>query len=100
MSLVDLICELDPFIHEIKDKEISDYDLEKYLKEILGKYGCIHFRTVYRSVYYVVFIFECEKYTVEVRVEYCECNKITSTEFEITTKPATMKVYRRGDKCG
>ena len=99
MSLVDLISELDSFIHEVKGIKVSDNDLEKYLMEILGKYGCYHFRTVYRSVYYIVFIFECEKYTVEVRVEFCECNRITNAEFEITTKPATMKISRKGGKC-
>jgi len=94
MSLVDIIHELDTFLREIRDREISDYDLEKYLRGVLGKYGCFHFRTVYRSMYYIVFIFECEKYSVEIRVEYCECNKITSSEFEITTKPASMRVTR------
>ena len=94
MSLVDLIYELDKFLREIRGSNVSDNDLEKYLREILSKYQCFHFRTVYRSVYYGVFIFECEKYTVEVRVEFCECNRITNVEFEITTKPATMKVTR------
>jgi len=94
MNIVDLIRELDSFIHEIKDREISDYDLENYLREILGKYGCFHFRTVYRSVYYVVFVFECENYTVEVRVEYCECNKVTSIEYEVLSRVHT-RFYRK-----
>jgi len=95
MSIVNLMRELDVFLHEIKDREISDYDLENYLREILGKYGCFHFRTVYRSVYYVVYVFECADYTVEVRVEYCEFNKIISIEYEVMMRHGYARFSRK-----
>jgi len=55
-----------------------DSELETFLRELLSKYKCFHYRTVYRSMYTVVFVFECEYCTVEIQVEYCDCNKIVS----------------------
>ena len=84
MSVVELIKDIDKFVREIRDKQISDSDLEILLKELLQPYNCFHFRTIYRSIFYVVFVFECEKCSVEVRVTYCECNRITNIEYEIS----------------
>jgi hypothetical protein len=95
MSFVDLLRDLDSFIYGIRDKEISDFDLETLLRELLSKYHCLHFRTIYRSVYYIVFVFECDKYTIEVRVEYCECNKVISSEYEILFRHGYTRISRK-----
>jgi len=91
MSQLDLIRELDSLIHHVKGAEISDYDLEKYLREILSKYNCFHFRTVYRSNFYVVFIFMCENCEVQVSVEYCDCNKISRIEAQVRSRAYEWK---------
>jgi hypothetical protein len=88
MSVLDLVKELDVFIHEIKNTTISDSEIENFLRELLYKYKCFHYRTVYRSMYTTVFIFECENYSINLQVDYCECGKVNTAGFQIVGKYA------------
>jgi hypothetical protein len=94
MSVIDMIGELVVLTNKLRNKELTQLEVEKKLRSILSKYKCFHYRTTYRSPLTVYYLFECELYDVEVLVEYCDCGRIASIDARVKTPHGYLKVNK------